>query len=220
MNGTGYMIILTPIKEYIAPGFVMVHHGELIGIIEVNFHHQTVGYLILGHRVIIHRLVNIGIRALHNQTTARIISSGGTHGINEGLFIFQDNIYCRCSNVPLVLLSGFVTSGKEQVLVISIQFIGNLCPDSFLLGIYFAAVTMGDTLFKPTAIPMDIDNGIHIIGYTVAHHFAHPVEPCSIYLIGRWIHNVVIPRARDAHRIKSQCLQPFDICLTHFRISP
>ena len=99
----------------------------------MNFHHQTVGYLILGHRVIIHRLVNIGIRALHNQTTARIISSGGTHGINEGLFIFQDNIYCRCSNVPLVLLSGFVTSGKEQVLVISIQFIGNLCPDSFCL---------------------------------------------------------------------------------------
>ena len=102
-------------------------------IIEVNFHHQTVGYLILGHRVVIHRLVNIGIRTLHNQTTARIISSGGTHGINEGLFVFQDDIYGRCANVPLVLLSGFVTSGKEQVFVISIQLLAICVQIAFCL---------------------------------------------------------------------------------------
>ena len=64
MNGAGHMIVLTPIKEYLTPGFVMVHHGELIGIIEVDFHHQTVGYFVLGHRVVVHRLVDIGNKDL------------------------------------------------------------------------------------------------------------------------------------------------------------
>ena len=214
------MVILTPIKEYFAPIFIMVHHGELIGVVEVDLHHQAVGHYIYRHCIFFHRLIYIGIGALNYQAASCIIPTRGTYGINECLLIGYDCFYYRCIHFILRLLSRLVASGKKQMFVISIEFGGNLCPQCLLFGIHLTAVTVHDTFFEPAAIPVDIDDGIHIIGYAIAHHLAYPVEPCSIYLIRRLIDDIRIPRTRYAHCIESQLLQTVDICLAHLGISP
>ena len=107
-------IAFTPIVPHFSPTLIFVHHCELIGIIEVNFHHQTTGMFVVQLRIIVvlYCLVDIGFWTLNHQYAIFVITACGTHSIDKGLLIFSQtacqlivsNILAVGFGIPMFLL--------------------------------------------------------------------------------------------------------------------
>ena len=100
----------------------------------MNLYHQTVSSRILNlrHVVVGYEEVDIGIRTLDNQDTLGIVATCSTDSLDESLLILSNtathfshanDITITCSHARLI------HTGKEKMLIVCLEVVGNLSPD-------------------------------------------------------------------------------------------
>ncbi len=97
------------------------------------------------------------------------------------------------------------------MLVIFIKSGSNLSPIIMLLPVNRTAIAIANMIFKPAAIPVDVDNGIHVLVDNPTHYFRHSVEPCRVNRVVGSVYNVAIPCTRYTHGIEAHSLKSFYI---------
>ena len=148
-----------------------------------------------------------------NQATLGVVSSSRAHSVDKRLLISLYRINRRGVYRALILLTRFVHTGKQKVLVIDIELVGYLSPIVTLLFIDNLIVAIDAGGFKPTTVPMDIYDGIHIFSDDVAHNFAHTVKPCRVNRVCGCIAYMAVPCTGNTYSIEAKRLQPADVFL-------
>ena len=64
------------------------------------------------------------------------------------------------------------------MLVVMAELLGYLGPIGTLLGIYCSIIAFLKRILKPTAVPVDIKEGIHAVADHPSYHLVDTVEPC------------------------------------------
>ena len=99
----------------------------------MHFHHE-VTFLGVGRHLESIPAVGGGIdvraRSLHHERTSGIVASRGAHSLHESLVIAVEHRHQlgMAATEEVILLERFVHAGEEQVLVVILELVGNLCP--------------------------------------------------------------------------------------------
>src|SRR5690554_5428974 len=101
-----------------------------------------------------------------------------------------------------------------------IQSVGDLRPQGMLFSVVLLLLVGRTVIFQPSPIPMDIDDGIHVVGYTVAHHLIDPIQPAFTDLVGLSVFDVLVPRTGNTDGIKTQLFDFYNIICGDFGIPP
>ena len=64
------------------------------------------------------------------------------------------------------------------MLVVMAELLGYLGPVGALLGIYGSVIAILQCILKPSAIPMDVEEGVHAVADHPSYHLVDTVEPC------------------------------------------
>ncbi len=136
--------------------------------------------------------------------------------------------YCHFFGIMDFRLIG---AGKHQVFIKVAHGRGNLLPVGLLFGIHRILFGNCNIVFEPTAVPMDIEQNVHVIIHAIAHHFFYPVHPICIDTGGFAISNMVIvpmqttipipiPGNRETNSVKPLLFYKFHIILCNDGVAP
>ena len=103
------------------------------------------------------------------------------------------------------------------MLVVVVEACGDLSPVVALFFVDIGVPSVFAGVFKPAAVPVYVEDGIHAVGHNVAHYFIHAVEPCGVDGVVGGVAHVAVPRAGDAHCVESDGFQACDVFLFHTR---
>ncbi len=224
-------IAFTPIVPHFSPTLIFSHRCELIGIIEVNFHHQTTGMFVVQLRIIVvlYCLVDIGFWTLNHQYAIFVITACGTHSIDKGLLIFSQTA-CQLivSNILAVVLIGsantwLVETSKDNMVVIVFESLCNLCPDlgKLLFLECYVSIRCESVVLQPTAIPVLVEYYVEISINTIANNFLNACHPLwidgAVVGIGNMSHH---PCTGDADTLETLRLNEIDELLGGFSFLP
>ena len=104
--------------------------------------------------------------------------------------------------------------------VILPEIVGYLFPQCFLLGIYSCLFGISRIFFEPAAIPVNIQDSIHIIIHAIINHFFYPCQPGNFDFISCLIFQIAVPCTWNTNGIKSGGFYGIYQCFCGFRISP
>ncbi len=101
-----------------------------------------------------------------------------------------------------------------------IQSVGDLRPQGMLFSVVLLLLVGRTVIFQPSPIPMDVDDGIHVVGHTVAHHLIDTIQPALTNLMGLSVFDVLIPRTGNADGIETKLFDLLNICVVNPGVPP
>ena len=194
----------------------------------MNLNHQSVGSRILNlrHVVVGYEFIDIGIRTLNYQNSLGIVATCSTHCLNESLLILcntathfshTNDITFTCSYTWLI------HAGKEKMLIICFEIIGNLSP-------YFSELSLGSLdvcigcqtiVLNPTTIPVLVDDDIESILDAIIYHLFYSFHPSRVD--GAFVSICDMshyPRARNTDTLETGSLHSINQSLSGLGILP
>jgi len=187
----------------------------------MHFNEHPVGHVIGWHLHEFHTVTDIGVVRLNNQVSIGIFTARSTYSIYKCLVVGLLHRIVLGSWFSIDILHvNFIGSGKQQMFVVIAELHRYLCPESSLLLVYLFLLSVSRIGFKPATVPMDVQNSVHIIRYTIVNHLFDTSQPGGFDGIVRWIFNVTVPRTRYANGIETGSLHCFDQRLGGLLISP
>ena len=222
---TALMVAAAPIIEHLAPRLVLLHAPELPGGVVVYLNGQPVGGRVGELQVargLLHRLANVGRRALHHQHTRGVLAARGAHGVDERLVVHDEVIHGR--GLRRVLGVGLVQSGKEQVVVVVAEGLGYLRPDGCQHGLVLlhgGSVGVGNVVLQPTAVPVVVQHHVEAVVDAVVHHLLHAFHPVGVDGVVGGVADVAAhPRHGNAHGAEALRLDEVDDLLRGAGVLP
>ena len=200
----------------------------------MHFDHQAVGNNIFrefAHRHHFATAVHTRRRSLNHERTAGVVASRCTHGIHKRLVVrHQDFGFVL---VIIVCCRGLVCTGEKQVFVIVLKAVCNLRPEIFLAGIHLVLFLVVQVAFKPTVIPMNVQNRHEACAHAHVHDRLHRIHPTRRNFVRATARNNVcpariarqgirmaVPRARNANRAKARRLDRINVCFGRELVPP
>ncbi len=188
----------------------------VVGIVVVRLNDQAAAGAICGHGEVVQAVPHIRVVGLDDKCAGGVVATCCTHGGHEGLVVrllHRDVFGGRLA----VVLMHLVGAGKEQMFVIGLKVVGDLGPVILLLRVHRYLVCIGDVIFQPAAIPVDVDNDVHVLADGVIDDLLDARQPGWV---DRAVGGVAVPGNRDAHRIEPGGLHAVDECLGDHRAAP
>ncbi len=106
------------------------------------------------------------------------------------------------------------------MLVVVLELAGYLGPVVVLLLVNLLAVGVLYVVLKPAAVPVYVDDGIHVLGHDPAYDFVHAGEPVGVDGVFILVGHMAVPSAGYAHGVKAESLQALDVVLVDLGVAP
>ena len=153
---------------------------------------------------------NIGAVACYQEMALFVVPLGASHDVNEFLVYLIEQVkalllsFCAAAvTVPQGIPAPLLIEGlKHQLFGILGEAVAYLCPDALIL-VHTFVLVLGEFL-PPAAVPVDVEDDVHIRIYCPAHDLI-----CSVHKLRAY---VVVPchKVRPCHRhtqgVKPRCL--------------
>lgn len=151
----------------------------VVRVVEMDLDHEPVGDRVRRHVQEVDAVLHVGVVGLHDERARGVVAAGSAHGIDEGLVVrLLDGVVLGGRRV--VVGADFVGAGEQHALVVVFEGVGDLGPIGALFLVIGDLMRVKRMFLQPAAIPMDVQDHVHVLVVRVVHHLFDARHPGGV----------------------------------------